>query len=106
VFVFTHGTLTLCRSLNRNIITATTSNFGQFHDHGTREAKVSGSWTTTGVTMQTFDDLGRRTNIRHADSSNRTIGEYGYSYIYDDAGHMIRIAILLFNLSAFRVVGE
>jgi outer membrane protein TolC len=45
----------------------------------TREAKVSGSWTTTGLTTQTFDDLGRRTNIRHADASNKTTGEYGYT---------------------------
>lgn len=60
-------------------------------DTVTRSGKSGGSWVTAGVTTFAHDDLGRTTNIRLADATDKTISQYGYTF--DDADRITGMTV-------------
>src|SRR5581483_3318499 len=46
----------------------------------TRSGWAGGAWQPAGTTTQTFDDLGRVTDVRHANAAGATLAEYAYGY--------------------------
>ncbi len=46
----------------------------------TRSGWAGGAWQAAGTTTNTYDDLGRVTDVRHANAADVTLGQYHYAY--------------------------